>query len=517
MEKIMSSILKIFSILLCVFMFACGSSPDENNETPDENTPTEDSDIATPDNDADQSDTDTSTEKTDEERDNDADTALSDEDKVENDDETTDEDADFEELQTGGIYIFSDFDESGNAKSRNILGNGGFLGFSIFSLGKKYWAVSAIHESIPAFDWDNATGRLYIFEKSKHVESLDDAAFVLNHPDKTVQVGFGYTAAAPCDINGDGFDDLAVSSHLAPFGGLYATGEFVVFYGSEGGWNEENYSISRLSSAYIQKADSMSQSLACADYDGDGFADIFAGGQNAGPELSGGGSQGMVAFFKGTATGLSENESWVLLPEVEEKAQYFGSSMLIEDLDGDSLPDLVISGWGLKSNKTSANSGGIYIYSGGTDWQHGATYKIFGETGSQFGSALKTIEIGGKKYLAVLATKDKNYGTVNFYDPIEDFAARGRFSFPSDFEEEGNISDFDTIKLSADTDLIVVGGKYFGNGGMTYCATISNKTISEPEACRFQPESPEGGFGNSVFNNKNGEIVVGMPEYIHRF
>jgi len=517
MEKIMSAILKTISILLCIFMFACGSSSKETNEIPDEKDPAGDSDNVQPDEDSDFSDTDTSIEENDEETDTDDVPALPDEDEETNDNETTDEDGDFEELQTGGIYIFSDFDESGNAQSREILGNGGFLGFSIFSLGKDYWAVSAIHESIPAFDWDKATGKLYIFDKNKRVESLEDAAFVLNHPEKALNAGFGYTAADPCDINGDGFDDLVVSSHLASFGDLYAAGEFVIFYGSPDGWNEETFSISRLSSAYIQKADSMSQSLACLDYDGDGFADIFAGGQNAGPELSGGGSQGMVAFFKGSAAGLSENENWVMLPEVEEKAQYFGSSMLIEDLNGDSKPDLVISGWGLKESASSANSGGVYIYLGGTDWQSGATYKIFGETGSQFGSGLKTIEIGAKNYLAVLATKDKTYGTVNFYDPLEDFAARGRFSFPSAFEEEGNISDFDTIKLSADTDLIVIGGKYFGNGGMTYCATISNKTISDPEACRFQPATPEGGFGNAVFNNKNGEIIVGMPEYIHRF
>lgn len=505
--------LKILAIMLCTMLIACGSSSDEENEIPDGNLPPEDSDIVQPDEDSDSSDTSTSTEETD----NDADTA-SDEDGEENDDETPDEDGDFEELQTGGIYIFSDFDGSGNAQSRNILGNGGFLGFSIFSLGEKYWAVSAIHESIPAFDWDNATGRLYIFEKVKKVEKLEDTAFVLNHPDKTVQAGFGYTAAAPCDINGDGLDDLAVSSHLASFGELYAAGEIVIFYGTSNGWNEEASSISRLSSTYMQKADSMSQSLACLDYDGDGFADIFAGGQNAGPELSGGGSQGMVAFFKGTSAGLSENESWVLLPEVEENKQYFGSSMLVHDFNGDSKPDLAVSGWGLKESKNSANSGGVYIYLGGTDWQTGASEKIFGEADSQFGSALKIIETGGKKYLAVLATKDKNYGTVNFYDPKENFEARGRFSFPSAFtSENGSISDFDTIKLSADTDLIVIGGKYFGNGGMTYCATINNKTISEPETCRFQPATPEGGFGNSVFNNKNGEIVVGMPEYIHRF
>jgi hypothetical protein len=521
----MPALLKFLAIMLCAVLIACGSSSDEENEIPDENIQTEDSDTATPvGNDEDPnpvSDTDSAVEENDE----DENSADSDADSHENDNETPDEDSaetpgddsDPEELQTGGIYIFSDFDESGNAESREILGNGGFFGFSIMTLSDKYWAVSAIHESIPAFDWDKATGKLYIFEKEKKIEKLEDAAFVLNHPEKSLNVGFGYAATELCDINGDGFDDLAVSSHLAPFGDLYAAGEIVVFYGDASGWNEENTSISRLSDKYIQKADSISQSLVCLDYDGDGFADIFAGGQNAGPELNGGGSQGMVAMFKGSAQGLSEHENSVLLPDVEEKAQYFGSGMLVKDLNGDTLPDLVIAGWGLKESGSSSNSGGVYIYLGGENWFAGASKKIFGEAETQFGSALKIIEIGGKKYLAVLAPKDKNYGTVNFYDPAENFAARGRFSFPSAFAEEGNISDFDTIKISADTDLIVVGGKTFGNGGMAYCATINNKTISEPEACKFQPETPEGGFGYSVKNIGNGEIVVGKPEYIHRF
>ncbi|MBO4711282.1 VCBS repeat-containing protein [bacterium] len=509
----MFKILKKLPFLLFVFIFACGGgSSDDNNETPDENIPNEDSDNNMQNDDSDSSDASV------EETDKDGDDTVSDEDSKENDDETTDEDAAFEELQTGGIYIFSDFDAAGNAQSRRILGNGGFLGFSIFSLGEKYWAVSAIHESIPAFDWDNATGRLYIFDKNKRIESLYDAAFVLNHPEKTLNVGFGYTAAAPCDINGDGLEDLVVSSHLAAFGELYAAGEIVVFYGTSNGWNEETFSISRLSSKYIQKADSMSQSLACLDYDGDGFADIFAGGQNAGPELPGGGSQGMVAFFKGTPAGLSENESWVLLPEVEERAQYFGSGMIIDDLDGDSMPDLAVAGWGLRDEYHFG--GGIYIYSGGTDWQKGATHKIFWADSSQFGSVIKTVEIGGRKYLAALAPNDNIYGTVSFFDPEENFEPILDLSFllPSYlYNDDNKISDFDTIKISEDTDLIIAGGKNFGDGGQIFCATVKDGTLSEPEACKFQPELPEGGFGNTVFNNGNGEIVVGMPEYVRRF
>ena len=428
----------------------------------------------------------------------------------------SDEDA-VEALQTGGIYIFSDFDGSGNAESREILGNGGFFGFSIMTLSGKYWAVSAIHESIPAFDWDKATGKLYIFEKEKKVEKLKDAAFVLHHPKRMLNVGFGYAAAELCDINGDGFDDLAVSSHLATFNNLNAAGEIVVFYGSASGWNEEKASISRLSSEYIQKADSMSQSLACLDYDGDGFADVFAGGQNAGPELEGGGSQGMAAVFKGSAEGLSEHEDFVLLPEVGEKAQYFGSGMLTHDFNGDSLPDLVIAGWGLKENESAPNSGGIYIYLSGDNWQAGASKKIFGEADSQFGTIFKVIETGGKKYLGVLATKEKQYGAIHIYE-TENFNEIKTITIPSMPKlGDGTLNDFDTIKISGTSDLLIAGGKTFGDGGMILCAKNDNGESGTIGECKFQPETPAGGFGYSVKNIGNGEVVVGKPEYIHKF
>ena len=222
LEKTMPALLKFLAIMLCAVLISCGSSSNEENELPDENIPAEDSDTAMPDeNDEDSnpvSDTDSTVEENDEDENSDADSP-------ENDNETPGDDSDYEELQTGGIYIFSDFDKSGNAhQSREILGNGGFFGFSIMTLSDKYWAVSAIHESIPAFDWDKATGKLYIFEKEKKIEKLEDAAFVLNHPDKSLNVGFGYAAAELCDINGDGFDDLAVSSHLATFNNLSAAG-----------------------------------------------------------------------------------------------------------------------------------------------------------------------------------------------------------------------------------------------------------------------------------------------------
>jgi hypothetical protein len=431
------------------------------------------------------------------------------------------------QLQTGGIVIFDSdiISRPDEFRGHTILGQGGFFGYSIFRFNEEYWGVSALHESIPPYDFEKATGVIYIVSvKSKSLSGIDfDWANRLTHPDLTLNAGFGFTSAGACDINNDGLDDLVVSAHLAAYGDAYAAGEIVVFYGTEDGWNEENTSISRVSDGLIQKADSMSQSLVCGDIDGDGFADVLAGGQNAGPDLTGGGSQGMVVFFKGSADGLEENESWILLPEVEKKAQYFGSSMILEDTNGDEIQDLIVSGWGLKENDESDNTGGVYIYHGGTDWQQGPSQKVFGTKGSQFGSVIKLVKAGDQKLLGVIAPKEDKNGTIHFYDPAT-MTEKFTVKVPSTLNmgDMGSFSDFDTIKDKHDNFILVAGGKYFKDGGRILCAAITADSVEELAECGWQPKITSGGFGFSVKNVGNidsateeDELVVGMPEYIH--
>jgi len=431
-----------------------------------------------------------------------------------------------EMIQTGGIVIFEDSRLSlyKPAWNHTILGQGGFFGYSIFRLNDDYWAVSAIHESIPPYDFEKATGVLYVFStKIKDVSGVDlDMAERLTHPDLSLNVGFGFSVAGVCDINNDGFDDIVVSSHLATYGTLFAAGEIVVFYGSEQGWSTENTSISRLSDTYIQRADAMSQSLVCGDIDGDGFADVMAGGQNAGPELTGGGSQGMVAFFKGNADGLEENESWVLLPEFEEKAQYFGSNMILKDINGDNEKDLIVSGWGLKGSKFAPSGGGIYIYHGGTNWQDGPSLTVFGPIGSQFGSAIKLVKVEDETLLGVIAPKAWKNGIIYFYDP-ETLAELFSVSVPPSLGmgDNGSFTDFDTISDDDGKFTLVAGGKHFKDYGRVLCAKITPDNVEELVECPWQPETTTGGFGSSVKNvgkidgGAREHIVIGMPEYIH--
>lgn len=462
---------------------------------------------------------------TDSENENDADSADNEIDEISDDedetgeeitDETDDDTAEPEQLQTGGIIIY---DQALSANA--ILGQGGFFGYSIFSFNDEYWGVGALHESIPPYDFEKAVGRLYIFKRGSIPDSIEDAQSVLTHPGLILNAGFSFTAAGTCDINKDGFDDIAVSAHLAAYGADYAAGELVVFYGSENGWRTEDSSISRLSETYIQKSDCMSQSLVCGDIDGDGFDDVMAGGQNAGVQLPDGGSTGMVAFFRGSADGLEENEYWVLTPQVEKSAQYFGSSMIFEDVNGDSEKDLIVAGWGLKESEEADNTGGIYIYHGGTDWQKGPAETLFGTKDSQFGSVVKLVKIEDKTLLGVIAPEEGKNGTIHFFDPsiiTEKFTVTVPAAL--DMGDTGGFSDIDTISNGTET-ILVAGGKYFKDGGRILCAAVTPESAEELVECPWQPETTTGGFGYSVKNIGNidaeggDDLVVGMPEYIH--
>lgn len=446
-------------------------------------------------------------------------------DSEENDSDTVEP----KQLQTGGIMMFDNINSNATG-GHTVLGQGGFFGYSIFRFNNQYWGVSALHESIPPYDFEKATGVLYVFSFTQKIISwweLDQAQR-LTHPDLTLNAGFGFTSAGACDINNDGIDDIVISAHLAAYGDAYAAGEIVVFYGNEIGfenpipWKTGDSSVSRVSDGLIQKADSMSQSLVCGDIDGDGFADVLAGGQNAGPDLTGGGSQGMAAFFKGSANGLEENESWTLLPEVEEKAQYFGSSMILEDINGDEIQDLIVSGWGLKESGESDNTGGVYIYHGGTDWQNGPTQKVFGTKGSQFGSVIKLVKVKDETLLGVIAPNTGKNGTIYFYDPST-MTEKFTITVPSTLNmgDMGSFSDFDTIRDKDGNFILVAGGKFFKNGGRILCAKITFESVEKLVECPWQPETTTGGFGFSVKNIGNidaspgDELIVGMPEYIH--
>jgi hypothetical protein len=162
--------------------------------------------------------------------------------------------------------------------------------------------------------------------------------------------GFG-TAVSAGDINGDGWDDLAIGQPKTTTGGAFA-----VVYGSATGLSTTGAQVFTQDTAGIpgggENGDNLGQSLVVADFTGDGRADIAVGlpGEATIPRdaLGRATHNGAVLVVRGSATGLTASGSklWTQntagVPGTAEFIDAFGFSLAAGDLNRDGRADLAI-------------------------------------------------------------------------------------------------------------------------------------------------------------------------------
>ncbi|MFO7736335.1 MAG: integrin alpha [bacterium] len=440
-----------------------------------------------------------------------------------------------EYYQTGGIVAFTEIGEENPSFSDVLLGQGGFFGIKIFDInGSDFFAVSAIHEADPPYDMEKPSGAVYFFEKEPFPKNLEDAFLVLHHPDGKLHSGFGYAVAGPCDINGDGFDDIVISSHLSTVEGVFAAGEFFVFYGEDSSekFDPETYSVSHLSKDLIRERDVMSQSLVCGDIDGDGFFDVIAGGQNAGEDLDPG-STGLVAVFKGGESGLSENEEYTIAPLLKEWKQYFGASLVLDDFNGDGVKDLAVGSWGLKKTEDAVNTGGVLIYDGTEGFDNTApAAELFPDSEKElrFGAVLRIVNTSSGIYLGVLAPEESGKGAIYLYETASGDFFPGKEDHlklePTAGATGGtSLTDFDYCDNWGDEGALIAGSKHGMDTGMAVVFSQKEGGSLFEKTYNLRPNIllSGDGFGSSVTAIKNSEtgvcegVLFGIPEHIEAY
>lgn len=169
-------------------------------------------------------------------------------------------------------------------------------------------------------------------------------------------------ALAAGDLDGDGFDDLAVGipQDDGPLAAPVANSGGVSVYfgaGDTGIAGAPPRRIAQSGSGY-EVNDRHGHALAICDFDGDGFADLAIG--VPGEELS----AGAVHVLFGALAGLTGFESLdftdATLGGLTEAGDNFGLTLAFGDLDGDGFHDLVV---GIPL-ETFASSGGPIVETG---------------------------------------------------------------------------------------------------------------------------------------------------------
>jgi hypothetical protein len=196
--------------------------------------------------------------------------------------------------------------------------------------------------------------------------------------------GLSTVSGATADFNGDGLADLAASAPYA----ASVTGRVNLYAGHAGGLTTTP--ITRLTGPDSTDR-GFGASLASADVNGDGLADLLVGTR------PGGGNVGRLHVFLNGASGIPALPTVSIDPPAPLRISYFATALAaVGDMDGDGYPE-VAAGVPVPALATAAD-GSVVVYRGGADglvatrtWRLYSTIRTI-----NFGTNLQSASLGGQ-------------------------------------------------------------------------------------------------------------------------
>ncbi|MFH1466809.1 MAG: choice-of-anchor D domain-containing protein [Pseudomonadota bacterium] len=162
---------------------------------------------------------------------------------------------------------------------------------------------------------------------------------------------FGHNVTVAQDIDGDGMDEVMVSSN-------HSDGEVWIFYG-RGAWLDLPSSAADFDVFGPGGAQNFGEDVSSADFDGDGHGDIVLGAGEYGSE------EGRVWILSGSTSypaSFSAEGADLTISGPHEGGSFGNALSQVGDVDGDGLPDLVISSE--EADYGATNTGAVFLYTG---------------------------------------------------------------------------------------------------------------------------------------------------------
>lgn len=203
-------------------------------------------------------------------------------------------------------------------------------------------------------------------------------------------------ALATCDVNNDGFTDVAAGGALAQDTSGDSPGAVYVMKGSATGLGAPT-KISQQSPnvpGTSEAGDLWGLSLACGRIGTDPYADLVVG--SPGEAIGSLGSAGSITVLPGSASGITTTGSYAVNQDTEgvdgaaESGDFFGEAVAVADVTGDGLAEIVVGSPG-------ENNGAGYLSSlrgSTTGWTASGSTAVTGSSVAATGGFGSSLAVG---------------------------------------------------------------------------------------------------------------------------
>lgn len=349
-------------------------------------------------------------------------------------------------IDTGAVYIFYDVNSETLTRSRAdlVLRSGtdfnSQFGFALYAGDLNSDDVDDLIVGAPYDDRVGTnTGSLYFYAGSLSEGINPVPTTVMDNPSSTLNASFG-SAILRADLNGDTFPELIVGAEANDVSGT-DRGGFWILRGQASGFYNPSLSLlvtdSGLGGTTVANGDLCGRSLAVLDYNSDSIQDIIMGCPF---DSSAGTSRGAIRVYLGTGvinTWVSSNtaaNAEIANPASTANIDNFGETMLVANLDGAGLSDLLVGAF--MADATFVDDGYLYVFN---DFRS-ANISLDGRVGAPW------VHSVAQRYGHGLATGDLNNDTT--LDLAVGASAGNLFGFStgavSVFHRSGGVIDLNT-------------------------------------------------------------------------
>jgi len=395
------------------------------------------------------------------------------------------------QLQSAGSQVIAQGTPGviGNEEEGDFFGNAVATG-DFNNDGFDDLAVGVARESVDDEDRAGAVNVLYGSEDGVSTAGdqiwTQDSADVDGEAEAGDEFGFSLDS---CDFNGDNFDDLAVGIP----GENDGEGAVQIFYGSPAGLEGANTQVWSQASPGVkgleEGGDAFGFSLACADFDMDGYGDLAVGVpiESVGEEAAAGSVNVLYGTFDGLSAARDElfNQDSEDVAGTAEAMDAFGFSLAAGDFDNDGYPDLAV-GVPREGFEGATGAGAVHVIYSGMDGLNALGSQLFTQNSGEIPDSVEMNDEFGQS----LAAGDFNN------DGFDDLAV----GVPGEDDGELNSTGAFNLLFGAGGGLTTADSEIWDQG--------QPRVLGDPEEFdRFATSLAAGDFDNDGFD----DLAVGVP------